>query len=269
MFWAGSQQILMTLEVFSNLDGIPTHGCWMGLRGPGTPQPLCSLLPLPSLIQTSPDPSGPASDGFSLLNPGKTNSAQTRAVPGGKRNLGCHRVPTNPQRYPVRRGQGPSSRRNSIVHKGNHKIRPGTLFLLAGMEGATLLALPEHSGGNPALVNRLAADPKAGSVSPGLLWQLPKAPAPPHTPEASSQAAAKGAASPTAATMQQLTGPGVKGNVRASARNIKISDKGAIVAPELLNSTWIHEPLSFTNRPGALQHPWVQRERKRSPGTVL
>lgn len=149
------------------------------------------------------------------------------------------------------------------------KSAPGTLFLLAETEGATLLPLPERSGGNPALVNRLAADPKAGYAAPGLLWQLPEAPVPPHTPEASSQAAAKGAASPTAATMQQLTGPGVKGNVRASARNIKISDKGAIVARELPNFTRIHEPLSFTNQPGALQHPWIRRERKISPGTVL
>lgn len=61
--------------------------------------------------------------------------------------------------------------------------------------------------------------------------------------------------------MQQLTGPGVKGNVRASARNIKISDKGAIVARELLNFTWIHQPLSFTNQPGAMQHPWMWRGR--------
>uniref|UniRef100_A0A8U7P612 Uncharacterized protein n=1 Tax=Corvus moneduloides TaxID=1196302 RepID=A0A8U7P612_CORMO len=120
---------------------IPTHGCWMGLRGPRTPQPLCSLLPLPSLIQTSPDPSGPAPGRFSLLNPGKTNSAQTRAVLGGKRNLGCHRVPTNPQHYPVCRGQGPSSRRNSIVHKGNRKIRPGHPFP-AGRDGGSHPARP-------------------------------------------------------------------------------------------------------------------------------
>lgn len=63
--------------------------------------------------------------------------------------------------------------------------------------------------------------------------------------------------------MQQLTGPGVRGNVRASARNIKISDKGTIVARELLNSTWIHEPLSFTDQPGAVQHPWIGREREK------
>lgn len=58
--------------------------------------------------------------------------------------------------------------------------------------------------------------------------------------------------------MQQLTGPGVKGNVRASARNIKISDKGAIVVWESLNLRWIHRPLSLTNQPGAMQHPWIR-----------
>lgn len=46
--------------------------------------------------------------------------------------------------------------------------------------------------------------------------------------------------------MQQLTGLRVKGNVRPDAQNIKISDKGAIVAQELANFRLIHEPpLSF------------------------
>lgn len=55
----------------------------------------------------------------------------------------------------------------------------------------------------------------------------------------------------------------MKGNVRASARNIKLSHKGAIVAPELPNFTGIHQPLSFTHQPGALQHPWVWRAREK------
>lgn len=76
-------------------------------------------------------------------------------------------------------------------------------------------------------------------------------------------------ASPTAATMQQLTGLKVKGNVRPTAQNIKISDKGAIVAHEFLNFRLIHEPLSFTNQPGALQHPWLLKKKKKiSPGTM-
>lgn len=143
--------------------------------------------------------------------------------------------------------------------KETTKSTPGTLFLLAGMEGATLLSLPEHTAGKiqPLLTGSLLIP----EWDPGSRAPL-AAPVPPHTPESSFQAAAKGAASPTAATMQQLTGPGVKGNVRASARNIKISDKGAIVAPELLNFRWIHEPLSFTNQPGALQHPWIPRGRE-------
>lgn len=38
----------------------------------------------------------------------------------------------------------------------------------------------------------------------------------------------------------------MKGNVRPDAQNIKISDKGAIVAQELANFRLIHEPpLSF------------------------
>lgn len=133
----------------------------------------------------------------------------------------------------------------------------GTFSCWQGWRGATLLPPPEHSGENPTLVNRLAADPKAR-----LQGSSGSSCASPHA-RASFQAAAKGAASPRAATMQQLTGPGVKGNVRASARNIKISDKGAIVARELLNFRWIHEPLSLTNQPGARQHPWRGRGRER------
>lgn len=67
-------------------------------------------------------------------------------------------------------------------------------------------------------------------------------------------------ASPTAATMQQLTGLQVKGNVRPNAQNIKISDKGAIVVHELVNFRLIHEPFSFTNRPGAMQRPWLLKK---------
>lgn len=70
-------------------------------------------------------------------------------------------------------------------------------------------------------------------------------------------------ASPTAATMQQLTGLKAKGNVRPNAQNIKISDKGAIVAHELVNLRLIHEPFSFTNQPGAMQHPCLREKKKK------
>lgn len=72
-------------------------------------------------------------------------------------------------------------------------------------------------------------------------------------------------ASPTATTMQQLTGLQVKGNVRPNAQNIKISDKGPIVVHELVNFRLIREPLSFTNQPGAMQHPWLLKKKKDKP----
>lgn len=224
----------------------------MGLRGPCTSQPLCSLLPFPSLTQTSPAPTRTCTSLILLAKPrdNKLSSA---------RNLGCHHVPTIPWPHRLCREQGLSSRRNSIVHKGNNKIHPGHPFP-AGRDGGSHPAPPpEHTAGKiqPLLTGSLLIPER----DPGSRAPL-AAPVPPHMPESSFQAAAKGAASPTAATMQQLTGPGVKGNVRASARNIKISDKGAIVAPELLNFRWIHQPLSFTNQPGAMQHPWVCRGRE-------
>lgn len=57
-----------------------------------------------------------------------------------------------------------------LFTKETTKSAPGTLFLLAGMEGshpAPCSPLPERAGENPALVNWLAADPKQ---DPRLPW---------------------------------------------------------------------------------------------------
>lgn len=174
--------------------------------------------------------------------------------------MGCHHIPTNPQHHRLCRGQGPNSRRNSIVHKGNNKLCPGHPFP-AGRDGGEppCSRLPSAVGKIQPLLTSSLLIPKRDLQIPASSGSSC---ASPHA-RSSFQAAAKEAASPRAATMQQLTGPGVKGNVRASARNIKISDKGAIVAQELLNFRWIHEPFSFTNQPGAMQHPWIGREREK------
>lgn len=195
-----------------------------------------------------------------MLNPGKTNPAQAPAAPGENRNLGCHRVPTNPQHHPLCREQGWSSRRNSIVHKEKGKIRPRHPFP-AGRDGGSHPAPPpQHRGQIQRLFTGSLLIPKRLPGCPGSSCSSP------HARSSSFQAAAKGAASPAAATMQRLTGPAVKGNVGASARNIKISDKGAIVAREPLwpgSRSTSHGSVcpSLTNRPGATQHPWVREKR--------
>lgn len=199
-----------------------------------------------------------------MLNPGKTNPAQAPAAPGENRNLGCHRVPTNPQHHPLCREQGWSSRRNSIVHKGKGKILPGHPFP-AGRDGGSHPAPPpQHRGQIQRLFTGSLLIPKRLPGCPGSSCSSP------HARSSSFQAAAKGAASPAAATMQRLTGPAVKGNVGASARNIKISDKGAIVARESLNFTWIRVPLS--DKPTwshAASLGAGEKRQRTSPGTAL
>lgn len=122
--------------------GVPTYGCWRGTKG--TPSLLSTTLLPPASplrhkhLQLS---SGPAPNRFSLPNPGKTNSAKTRAVLQGNRAAACHTG--SPQVHSITLcadgmdrvagdavpSDGPEI---ALFTKKTLKSAPGSLFLLTG-----------------------------------------------------------------------------------------------------------------------------------------